>query len=232
MNTIFGNFLERTIPSLKGALISLNMGNTTSEMNLEDFKALMAPEPTPPTPIPEPSYKVYTALVSQIGSDEQKGEDTGLLTIGVTYYINNDSPGMDFTNVGAPNNIAAESTYFVATGTTPASWGSNEDTGNNTLLYNVAAPVVTVLENTIGDVWFVYSSVGEYRMYSNSLFTSNKTVSLNDQTRCIDNGRSTFYNLKITNPDPGQINITVLNDDLDGINDKLTSKPIEIRVYN
>jgi hypothetical protein len=37
MNTINGNFLERTIPSLKGALVTLNMGNSTSEMNLEDL---------------------------------------------------------------------------------------------------------------------------------------------------------------------------------------------------
>lgn len=37
MNTINGNFLERTIPNLKGALVTLNMGNSTSEMNLEDL---------------------------------------------------------------------------------------------------------------------------------------------------------------------------------------------------
>ena len=229
MNTIFGNFLERTIPNLRDAIINLTIGGNSSVMNLEDFKAVMAPEPTP---IPEPSYKVYTALVTQIGGDDGSSIDTGLLTIGVTYYIANNSPGMDFTNVGAPNNIAGESTYFVATGTTPASWGSNEDTGNSTLSYTVGAPVVTVLENTIGDIWFEYNNAGEYRMRSNSLFTSEKTTSLNDQTRCLDSSRNNFYNLKITNSDPNQINITVLNDNLDGINDRLISKPIEIRVYN
>jgi hypothetical protein len=224
MNTIFGNFLERTIPSLKGTLISLNMGNTTSEMNLEDFKALMAPEPTP---IPEPSYKVFTALVTQSGSDNQYSIDTGLLTIGVTYRIENSGPpsgNWDFTNVGAPNNDYG--TSFIATGTTPNSWGVNI-----ILIYNTGAPVVNVLENTIGNVWFTYEGNGAYSVRSNSLFTSNKTVNLNDQTRCLDSGNN-FYNLKITNSDPGQINITVLNNDLDGTNDRLTSKLIEIRVYN
>jgi hypothetical protein len=37
MNTINGNFLERTIPSLKGTLVTLNIGNSTFEMNLEDL---------------------------------------------------------------------------------------------------------------------------------------------------------------------------------------------------
>ena len=227
MNTIFGNFLERTIPNLRNAIINLTIGGNTAEMNLEDFKAVMAPEPTP---IPEPSYKVYTALVTQSGSDDPIGIDTGLLTIGVTYTIQINSEGMDFTNVGAPNNETG--TSFVATGTTPNSWGAEEGEGESILAYNTGAPVVNVLENTIGNIWFTYAGAGEYRMGSNSLFTGNdKTTSLNDQTRCLDSGNN-FYNLKITNPDPGQINITVLNDDLDGINDKLTSKPIEIRVYN
>jgi hypothetical protein len=197
-------------------------------MNLEDFKAAMAPEPTP---IPEPSYKVYTALVIQSGGDDQYSIDTGLLTIGVTYYINNNSEGMDFTNVGAPNNIAGEYTYFVATGTTPASWGANEGTGNGTLVYNTGAPVVNVLENTIGNVWFTYASAGEYRMGSNSLFTSDKTVSLNDQTRCIDSGNKA-YNLKVTFNSADLIDIKTLDEELSGMDNKLTSKLIEIRVYN
>jgi hypothetical protein len=226
MNTIFGNFLERTIPNLRDAIINLTIGGNSSVMNLEDFKAVMAPEPTP---IPEAPYKVYTALVTQSGLDESLSIDTGLLTIGVTYVINNDSPGMDFTNVGAPNNEIG--TYFVATGTTPASWGSNEGTENGTLNYNLGAPVVTVLENTIGDVWFVYASAGEYRMGSNSLFTENKTVSLNDQTRCLDSGNKT-YNLKVTFNNADLIDIKTLDDEFSGMNNKLTSKLIEIRVYN
>jgi hypothetical protein len=217
MNTINGNFLERTIPSLKGALVTLNMGNSTSEMNLEDFKALMAPEPTP---IPEAPYKVYTALVTQSGGDNPLSIDTGSLTIGVTYYINNNSPGMDFTNVGAPNNIAGESTYFVATGTTPASWGSNEDTGNGTLNYNTGAPVVTVLQNTIGNVWFTYFGSGNYLINSNGLFTVNKTFT---QNIVLTSGPDFLFFYP-------SINIIEL---LTTAGDNgLFNTPIEIRVYN
>ncbi len=225
MNTINGNFLERTIPSLKGALVTLNMGNSTSEMNLEDFKALMAPEPTP---IPEASYKVYTALVTQSGGDNPLSIDTGSLTIGVTYYINNNSPGMDFTNVGAPNNIAGESTYFVATGTTPASWGSNEDTGNGTLNYNTGAPVVTVLQNTIGNIWFTYNSVGNYYINSDNLFTENKTMSTpisGDYSSGVQLLFSNSNTIVISNTD----GFTAIADYINTIN---TATPIEIRVYN
>lgn len=210
---------------VNGQLGDLNVG---IQIPLSSIKTLF--DETPPIPpVPPAPYKVYTALVTQSGSDDQYSIDTGLLTIGVTYYINNDSPGMDFTNVGAPNNEIG--TYFVATGTTPASWGSNEGTENNTLVYNTGAPVVNVLENTIGNVWFVYSGVGAYSVRSNSLFTSNKTVSLNDQTRCLDSSNN-FYNLKIARQANNQIDITVLDNDLTGRNDRLTSKLIEIRVYN
>jgi hypothetical protein len=113
-------------------------------------------------------YQVYTALLTQFGGDDPLSIDSGLLTIGVTYMINNPSVESDFTNVGAPNNLSG--TYFVATGTTPNNWG----TDTNILTYNTGAPVVTVLENTIGNVWWTYVLVGLY--YANSgLFTFNKT---------------------------------------------------------
>jgi hypothetical protein len=118
-------------------------------------------------------YKVYTALLTQSGGNDSQPIDTGLLTVGVTYRINNDSPGMDFTNVGAPTNTLYSS--FVATGITPTSWGSLEGTGNATLTYNNGAPVVTVLENTIGNIWFTYINIGSYNANSNGLFINNKT---------------------------------------------------------
>lgn len=193
------------------------------QIPLSSIKTLFT-EPPPVAP-----YKVYTALVTQSGSDNSQSIDTGSLTIGVTYKINNDSPGMDFTNVGAPNNNI--DTYFVATGTTPASWGSAEGTGNATISYNTGVPTVTVLENTIGNVWFEYNDVGNYIINSNSLFTENKTVSLNDQTRCIDSGNNT-YNLKVTAYNATAIYIETLDEDPAGINGRLTGKLIEIRVYN
>ena len=68
-------------------------------------------------------------------------------------------------------------------------------------------------------------------MSSNSLFTENKTVSLNDQTRCIDSSNNT-YNLYVTANSANTIYLDTLNDEFDAANDRLTSKPIEIRVYN
>lgn len=113
------------------------------------------------------TYKVYTALLTQSGDEEQIPITSGDLTIGVTYYIDDPADG-DFTNVGAPNNNSG--TYFVATGTTPNNWGSA------TLNYIVGAPVVKVLENTIGNVWWIYNSPGNYSIVTNNnLFTPNKT---------------------------------------------------------
>jgi hypothetical protein len=95
------------------------------------------------------------------------------LVIGTTYVINNNIGGIaDFTNVGAPNNNAG--TYFVATGTTPNNWGV---VGDVDLGYNTGAPVVTVLENTIGDVYWVYYGLGVYTANLNGSFLVDKTIS-------------------------------------------------------
>jgi hypothetical protein len=191
------------------------------QIPLSSIKALFT-EPAP--------YKVYTALVTQSGESENLGVNTGDLTIGISYQIiENGGTGWDFTNVGAPNNNIG--TWFVATGITPNSWGTNEGGDFGTLQYNVATPVVTVLENTIGNVWFEYNDPGSYIMTSNSLFTENTTVSLNDQTRCIDNGNNT-YNLIFTANNVNYIYIQTLDEDFNSRNGRLTSKPIEIRVYN
>jgi hypothetical protein len=118
-------------------------------------------------------YKVYTALLTQRGSSNVLNLNNSNLTIGVTYEIDNPSIGTDFTNVGAPNNLAG--TKFVATGTIPNSWG----TGGG-LNYDTGAPVVTVLENTLGtNITYQYNSVGIYSILaSNDLFTANKTYSV------------------------------------------------------
>lgn len=98
--------------------------------------------------IPQPTYRVYTALLTQSNGDGPSMLNDEPLTIGVTYQITDQGgSGWDFTNVGAPNNNTG--TYFVATGTTPNSWG---DLGVS-LNFNTGAPVVTVLENTIGNIW-------------------------------------------------------------------------------
>jgi len=97
-------------------------------------------------------YKVFTALLTQSGGDNPgifQSLDNGDLVIGVTYEIAFYETGDDFTNIGAPTN--ANGVKFVATGTTAANWN-----GSTELNYITGAPVATVLENTIGNVWFEY----------------------------------------------------------------------------
>jgi hypothetical protein len=176
-------------------------------------------------------YKVYTALLTQSGGDDLQSQDSGSLTIGRTYFINSTPSlyGSDFTNVGAPNNNLG--TYFVATGTTP-NWGINPDP--DMLLYNIGAPVVTVLENTIGNIWFTYNDIGQYGIFSDGLFTQNKTYT-NLQLWADDSvtNRTGFVGLSNSSE------LTLFNAGADGTPANyigtsnygfLTS--IEIRVYN
>lgn len=114
-------------------------------------------------------YKVYTALLTQNGGDNPivVSGDGGQIVLGVTYYINA-NPGQDLIIYGAPNNNVG--TYFIANQTTYLPYGDTLE-----LTANTGAPVVTVLENTIGNIWFTYSGVGIYSVNSNSLFIENKT---------------------------------------------------------
>jgi hypothetical protein len=115
-------------------------------------------------------YKVFTALLTQSGGDDVQFIFSGELVIGVTYFINNNDGSGDFLNVGAPSN--EQGTYFIATGTTPNSWGI---LGSVDLSYNTGAPVATVLENTIGNIWFERQGQGTYNCVSSGLFPEGKT---------------------------------------------------------
>ena len=170
-------------------------------------------------------YKVFTALLTQSGMDDPKYIQSGGLDIGVTYYINDNAGSPDFTNVGAPNNNVG--TYFVATGTTPTSWG---EAG---LSYNSGAPVVTVLENTIGNVWFTYGTFGIYNVNSDALFTENKTyITVNGQSRNMDGNPAFIYSGFFGSTD--NIFLQTLVPDIPNTfsDDALYNTPIEIRVYN
>ena len=168
------------------------------------------------------NYKVYTALLNQSGGDDGITITSGELVIGVTYKIK-DSGG-DWVNVGAPNNDVE--TYFVATGTTPNNWGVGS------LLYNTGAPVATVLENTIGNIWFTYSTEGLYFIESDGLFyPANKSCVAHSGTTSDDGGYSSFFvysNLSDTN----DIKILVTNVAGFSSNSALNAYLIEIRVYN
>jgi hypothetical protein len=175
--------------------------------------------------IPGPAYKVYTALLSQTGGDETFAIDTGLLTVGVTYKINNDSPGMDFTNVGAPTNTLYSS--FVATGTTPTSWGANEGSGNATLTYNNGAPVVTVLENTIGNIYWTYEGVGVYNANLIGAFNEQKTFALISNPNAAYTSAGTCYSSVTID----FVQLTTLDSTFANSDDLLYLNTIEIRVY-
>lgn len=166
-------------------------------------------------------YIVYTALVSQVGADTEDSLNTGNLTIGRTYRINQNSPGMDFTNVGAPDNNL--NTSFVATGQVPNSWGTGADF---TLAYSAGVPIVKVLENTIGNVYWTYVSEGVYRANLVDSFPLTRTYC--PGVTIINEGRDGLKSITL-NPDRengNYVEIRTFN-----ANGLLDYTPIEIRVY-
>ena len=114
-------------------------------------------------------YKVFTALVSQTGSDNPLniGAESPML-LGVTYIINDNSNAVDLTVFGAPNSNVGTSFICTTAGTLPNDPGL-------ALSYNGGAPVATVLENTIGNIFFEYTAEGIYSIKSDYLFTLDKT---------------------------------------------------------
>ena len=187
-------------------------------------------------------YKVYTALLTQSSGDDPQtiyiGTNYGAtLTIGVSYTIvGNDTT--DFTNVGAPNNNVG--TYFIATGTTPSNQNDNDQTY---VSYNNGAPVATVLENTIGNVWFTYQRLGNYALNSDSLFIDGKTfingaslIAFPVFNRMIyeeGEGFGTEKGYFFFKNSESQIRLKTLSD-AETFSDDIISNPIciEIRVYN
>jgi hypothetical protein len=171
-------------------------------------------------------YKVYTALLTQSGGDNPQdwSSGSGPLILGYTYQIsNNDGGTADFTNVGAPNNNVG--TYFVATGTTPNSWG---DSDNGGLSGNEAAPVVTVLQNTLGNVWFIYQNIGTYEVISDALFIADKTTCITSQSAYNDIGVTFIYR--------DNVNLIYIETSdfftQTSANDILAGTILEIRVYS
>jgi hypothetical protein len=180
-------------------------------------------------------YKVYTALLTQSGGDDPsvlQNLDNGTLVIGKTYEIAYYEAGDDFTNVGAPSN--ASGVKFVATGTTAASWS-----GTTELNFNNGAPIVTVLEDTIGNVCFAFLNDGYYTINSNGLFVENKTFYKITQNNNGGGGggNGNFLHYVINRDNDNVIFINTLDVDLvsqlsPNANTLLSNTPIEIRVYN
>lgn len=112
-------------------------------------------------------YTVFTALLTQSGGSAPVELTSGDLTIGVTYFIQLIEEA-DFSNVGGSN---IEGTYFIATGTTPNSWGGGRLTANG------GAPVATVLQNTLeGTISFHYVGEGNYVVVNSIPWDQTKTT--------------------------------------------------------
>jgi hypothetical protein len=173
------------------------------------------------TPYGRP-YKVYTALLTQSGGDNVQDKAVGdFITLGITYYINTNSENANLTVFGAPNSNVGTSFVCTQSGTLPI-------IGSISLLWNEGAPVVTVLENTIGDVWFTYSSPGRYQMNNiGGLFTISKTTQfLNGLT--VEEG-----SLSIANTiDPDILYFSSADQGFTATDGLFLNTPIEIRVYN
>lgn len=171
------------------------------------------------------NYKVFTGLMTQQGADSPASANYGnqiALIIGQTYHIDDVSGGADFTNVGASSNTVG--LYFIATGTTPAHWGTGS------LSYNEGTATVKVLENNIGNIWFSYSGDAAVAINSNGLFNPDKTMSI------------VALNTEVAGPDPTLYSAKTISDSFivvewyiptsDTLGTPPTDTPIEIRVYN
>jgi len=171
-------------------------------------------------------YEVYTALLTQSGGDNPQTQTSGVVQVGVSYIISlvlGAEPDWDFSNVGGP--IAPDNFVFVATSSdVPNNYGSA------TLNYNTGAPVVTVLENTIGNIWFTYNSNGNYSMNSIGLLPSYSTWGVAD---CATDNNLTIQPvyINVDGQGPDVLYVVVAGGDDFGDN-VLRSTPIEIRVYN
>ena len=170
--------------------------------------------------IPIAPYKVYTALLTQGGGDVP-GTCLGYGDIGkgFTYTIVANPDANDLTVYGSPDNNVG--TSFVANQSAFLPYTSSLE-----LSFNEGAPIVTVLENTIGNIWFTYFADGEYQVNSSDLFIIDKTWGI-----CPANTGQGNTNVF------GLIDVTAMNlatsDTSDILVNNLLSKtPIEIRVYN
>jgi hypothetical protein len=204
--------LSSSGPLTGSEVLPIVQGNQTVKTTVQEIGSFTRP------------YKVYTALLTQTGGSNPITKTSGNLTIGVTYFIVNDGgDSWDFTNVGAPNNDIE--TFFVATGTTPNSWGND-----GALEYNEGTPIVEVLENTIGNIWFTYVDVGVYNIKSNGLFIDNKTfVNISQTVQNI--GDTSSQSVGYVSPD-STIDTLIIQTQGAGQDGIANNTPIEIRVYN
>jgi hypothetical protein len=184
-------------------------------------------------------YKVFTALLTQSGGDDPYsiGAESPI-TLGITYYISDNSNDVDLTVFGAPNSNIGTSFICTTAGTLPNDPGV-------LLTYNTGTPVATVLENTIGNIWFQYIQDGRYGIHSVDLFDNLKTFI--NGARLSNDGYATFnqfidgsgtptnrgYFFRLDQGNETFIELNTMKDPGDFQND-IIPYPIciEIKVYN
>lgn len=168
--------------------------------------------------------KVLRALVNQAGGHDPQTATSGTLTVGVSYEITTFETGDDFTNVGAPSN--ANGVKFIATGTTPTVW-----TEGSTLAWNNGAPIVNILQNTLGnDVFFEIVGDGQYKIISTGSFTENKTTPIDLAQRGGYDGFNSILGGRIDN-DTYYIDTFQFSDLTTKVGGVLNNTYIEILVY-
>ena len=169
------------------------------------------------------SYKVYTALLTQSGLSDPQSISSGAVIQGVTYYIDGADLDSDFSNVGGPPIGTGDNTYFVAINSNvPNNYGAAN------LTYNNGTPVVTVLENTIGNIWFTYQNTGNYEINSNHLFIENKTAIFTIPS--VDSTTPTWITTKWISDN--QLYLSQFDSSGTLLNDIISPSTLEIRVYN
>ena len=171
-------------------------------------------------------YKVFTALLTQSGGSSTVNATSGLLKVGLSYDIDTYNAGDDFSNVGGPAaGLPGEwdGYSFLATGTTPNNWNNS-----SLLISDEGAPVATVLENTIGNIWFTYGNTsGVYGVNSDGLFTEKTFMEVLNVTDINNNDSGNAFIGVGLLEDDSQLTIqSVASTDGDMYN-----TPIEIRVY-
>ena len=90
------------------------------------------------------------------------------------------------------------------------------------------APIVTVLQNTIGDISFQYVGVGSYRVVSAGLFIEGKTFAF------IGSSPDGNSHASIASSGGGQSDIRSIQSFINGVasNNVISGAALEIRVYN
>ena len=213
------------IPNDEKVFMVSNTTNTTysGSQALKDMNEWYTMEDVKNTVLP---YKVYTALLTQSGGSDEITISSGPVVEGVTYIFNHTKPPepWDFSNVGGP--VYPDKNDFVAT-----SSGVPNEYGTANLTYNTGAPVVTVLENTIGGIVWTYIGPGEYQGTLFGEFPINKTFVIIGGPFSGGNNGYCFAGYYNTN---GVVVYSASgpNKILDAGNNILEFTPIEIRVYN